>query len=132
MAAGAEVVSGFVYLASPYSHPDAAVRERRFVEVSKVASALMAAGDAVFCPIAHSHPIDTIAPLPQTTEFWMAQDLPILRCASRVVVLMLDGWQNSKGVAREIQAAEAVGIPVEFMAHEPAAARAPEDIIDDE
>lgn len=125
-------MTGFVYLASPYSHADPAVRERRFVEVSKVAAAMMAAGDAVFCPIAHSHPIDVITPLPQTTEFWMAQDLPILRCAARVVVLMLDGWQTSKGIAREVAAAESVGIPVEFKPAPDAAPRVPEEIIDDE
>ena len=128
-------MSSFVYLASPYTHPDPAIRERRFVEVCRVASDLMAAGSAVFCPIAHSHPIDTIAPLPQTTAFWMAQDLPILRCASRVVVLMLDGWRQSKGIAAEIAAAEAVGIPVEYMAHDGEVVKvrpALEEIHDDE
>lgn len=128
-------MTGFVYLASPYTHPDPAVRERRFVEVCKVAASLMARGAAVFCPIAHSHPIDLLAPLPQTTSFWMAQDLPLLRCASRMVVLMLDGWRQSKGIAAEIAAAEAVGIPIEYMAHDGevmAVRPLPEEIHDDE
>lgn len=129
-------MSGFVYLASPYSHPDPAVRERRFLEVCKVASTLMEAGDAIFCPIAHSHPIDTIAPLPQTTAFWMGQDLPLLRCARKVVVLMIEGWDKSKGIAAEIAAAEAVGIPIEYMRHDGTVTAPPtserEEIYDDE
>lgn len=123
------------YLASPYSHDDPAVRERRFQEVCRVAAQMMAAGEIVFCPIAHSHPIDVIGgSLPQTTEFWMGQDLPILRKCDRVKVLMLDGWQSSKGVAAEVKAAEAVGIPVEFIEHNVGAHRAQQEasFVDDE
>src|SRR5574343_1954935 len=105
------------YLASPYSHPDPAVRERRFEEVCRVASELMERGEAVFCPIAPSHAIHVRRALPETYEFWMAMDLPILQHCSKVKVLMLDGWQTSKGVTREIQAAQAMGIPVEFLPH---------------
>lgn len=106
------------YLASPYSHVDPTVRHRRFEEVCKVAAELMARGEPIFCPIAHSHPLALLTPsLPQTHEFWMSMDLPILRMCDRVKVLMLDGWQASKGVAHEIRAAEAVGIPVEFITH---------------
>ncbi len=105
------------YLASPYSHPDPTVRHRRFEEVCKVAAELMATGEVVFCPIAHSHPIDMLGNLPQTTEFWMSMDLPILRMCDRVKVLKLDGWDISKGLEREMDAARAVGIPVEYITH---------------
>lgn len=125
-------MTGLTYLASPYTHPDPAVRERRFVEACRAASALMAAGEPVFCPIAHSHPIDLHAPLPQTTAFWMSMDLPVLRRCDRMKVLMLDGWQNSAGIAAEVKAAEAMGIPVEFLAVEAPAPRAPEGLHDDE
>lgn len=105
----------FTYLASPYSHPDPAVRLRRFDEVCLVASRLMGAGEAIFCPIAHSHPIAEAEHLPQTTGFWMLQDIPILRHAARVKVLMLDGWEASKGIAAELKVAAALRIPVEYL-----------------
>mgnify|MGYP000004507069 FL=1 len=124
-------MTGLTYLASPYTNPDPQVRERRFVEAYRAASALMARGEAVFCPIAHSHPIDLYAPLPQTTEFWMAMDLPVLRRCDRMKVLMLDGWQNSKGIALEMKAAEAMGIPIEFIEAERRLPQ-PEDVHDDE
>ncbi len=107
------------YLASPYSHPDPAVRHRRFEEVCKVAAELMAAGEVVFCPIAHSHPIDLLGNLPQTTAFWMSMDLPLLRACDRVKVLKLDGWDISAGIRGEIEEARAVGIPVTYIAHAP-------------
>ena len=46
-----------IYLASPYSHPDAVVREQRFRDVCLAAARLIRAGQIVFSPIAHSHPI---------------------------------------------------------------------------
>lgn len=105
----------FTYLASPYTHVERSVRHDRFDTVCRVAARLMRAGEVVFSPIAHSHPIDLADPLPQTTQFWMDQDLPILRHAAKVKVLCLPGWQVSKGIAREIEVAIAAGIPVEYI-----------------
>lgn len=120
------------YLASPYSHADADVRQRRFEQVCAVASQLMERGEALFCPIAHSHSIHMRRALPETFEFWMAMDLPVLQHCSRVKVLMLDGWQASKGVAREVAAAEAMGIPVEFIEYHAPRAHQETSFVDDE
>ncbi|MCP4786572.1 MAG: DUF1937 family protein [Fuerstiella sp.] len=46
-----------IYLASPYSHSDANIREKRFRDVCRTAARLMRNGDVVFSPIAHGHPI---------------------------------------------------------------------------
>lgn len=108
-------MSGFVYLASPYTHQDPEVRAQRFDRVCREAGRMMAAGEAVFCPIAHSHPIELALPGIEGFDFWMRQDVPILRHASRMVVLMLDGWSESKGVAHEIDVAERLYIPLTFV-----------------
>lgn len=108
------------YLASPYSHPDDAVRQDRFELACVAAAKLMMAGEVVFSPIAHSHSIETLG-MPKLGgdipkyDFWMAQDLPILSLASKLVVLKLDGWKTSRGVWREITHAIENGIPVEYM-----------------
>jgi len=106
---------GFTYLASPYSHPDASVRLLRFHRVVREAAKLMAAGEAIFCPIAHSHPIDHALPAIEGHDFWMRQDIPILRHAAQVAVLMLEGWQASKGMARELQIADELYIPIRYI-----------------
>jgi hypothetical protein len=46
-----------IYLASPYSHPNPAVREQRFQAACQAAAALLRSGQAVFAPIVHSHPL---------------------------------------------------------------------------
>ncbi len=94
----------FIYLASPYRHPDAEVREKRFIRACIQAGLMMKAGLLVYSPIAHSHPIETIAygGVEQGIEFWMEQDLPMLKMCSMMQILMLDGWNESKGIRREV------------------------------
>lgn len=106
----------FIYLASPYSHADPAIREQRFVAACKAAAKLMLAGDVVLSPIAHSHSIETLGiGHVQSGGFWKTQDVPLLRHADKLVVLMLDGWQESKGIEWEIEMATALLMPVEYL-----------------
>lgn len=110
-------MTGLVYLASPYSHWDPAEKERRYREACRVAGRLMKAGERVFAPIAHSHPIEQAFEdgKPEGHAFWLGQDFAILRHASRLAVLRLEGWETSFGVTAEIDFARRCGIPVEFI-----------------
>lgn len=106
-----------VYLATPYSHPDPEVRERRFREVNRVAANLMRDGLHVFSPISHTHPIAVAGDLPKSWEFWQAYDRAVLSACRNVMVLMQDGWRESTGVQAEIEIAREMGLPVEFIEH---------------
>lgn len=108
-------MTGFLYLASPYSHASPAIREERFNAVCRATAKLMLEGRFVFSPIAHSHPVDLCMGSPQSGDFWKAQDVPILRHASELVVLKLAGWEESPGIAWEIDLARKMHIPVTYM-----------------
>lgn len=110
-------MSGYVYVASPYSHPDVSVRWWRYQRACEAAAKLMKAGMRVFAPIPHSHAIARFLDdrLVTDFDFWMAQDLPILRGASRLIVLRLEGWDQSRGVAEELRVAGEMGIPTEYI-----------------
>lgn len=106
----------FCYLASPYSHESKLVRMMRYTQVCHMAARMIRAGQVVFSPICHSHGIETIGmDEAKDAEFWMRQDLPMLRLASKLVVLMLPGWLKSAGIAIEIEEAKKAGIPVEYV-----------------
>jgi nucleoside 2-deoxyribosyltransferase len=105
------------YLASPYSHPDPAVREQRFRAACQAAVALLHAGRVVFSPIAHSHPLAQHG-LPGNWHFWERYDRAFLERCDEVVVLMLDGWQESVGVREEIRIARELRKPVRYLAPE--------------
>lgn len=104
------------YLAAPYTHADPAVLEARYVAANRACAALMRDGP-VFSPISHSHPVaDYMDPeLRLDHAFWQEQDTAILSHCSRVVVLKLNGWERSRGIAAELAFATRVGIPVEYM-----------------
>ena len=104
-----------VYLASPYSHPDPRVRQARFQAACRAAAALLSAGEIVFSPIAHSHPIAAHG-LPTDWEFWECADGELLRRCDELLVLMLPGWQESRGVQAEIAMARELGMPVRYLA----------------
>lgn len=109
----------FIYLASPYSvgKPDPRYLEWRVQEVRRAAAKLMSGGHTVFSPIAHCHEISNhmAEALRFNHDFWMNQDLAILRHCEKLVILMLPMWEKSEGIAREIAAAKSMNIPVETM-----------------
>lgn len=104
-----------IYLASPYSHSEAVVREERFRAACRATARLIAAGHVVFSPIVHGHPLVHHG-LPTDWSFWERFDRDHLVRCDEVVVLTLDGWRESVGVAAEIRIAEELGKPVRYLA----------------
>lgn len=107
-----------VYLACPYSfngRDDARAREARFQIVTKVAARLMSEGRSVFSPITHGHPMNMFG-VTVGWDTWAAIDEAILtQCCKEMIVLTLDGWQESRGIAAEIEIAKEAGIPITYM-----------------
>jgi hypothetical protein len=89
--------------------------ERRYKTVTRLAWKLMNYGYTVFSPITHSHPLEGVVGERRGHEFWMNQDLPYLtrNWAGLVVLVKAGGWRQSRGVTRELEVADAKGIPVE-------------------
>lgn len=103
-----------IYLASPYTHPDPAVREARFRRACIAAGEMLCAGHIVYSPIAHTHPIAQILELPSHWEFWERYDREMIKLADTFAVLKIDGWRESKGVQAEIRIALKMGIRIEY------------------
>lgn len=103
-----------IYLCSAYTHSDPAVVEQRFEAACRATAALIRQGKIVLSPIVHSHPLCRFG-LPGDWGFWQRQDITYLQACDEVVVLKLDGWQQSRGVQAEIAMARALGKPVSFI-----------------
>jgi hypothetical protein len=101
-----------IYLASPYSHPDPAVTQTRYVAVCKAAAKLMEKGHHVFSPIAHSFAIATAGGLHKGWEFWKKIDFEWIRMCGTVWVLCLPGWEESVGIEAELQYAKTMMLPI--------------------
>ena len=93
-----------VYLASPYSHPDPAVREWRYQQAIRATAYLIRRGLVPFSPIVHSHPMACLGgDLAGDWSFWRRQDEMFMDACGAIVVLMLPGWRESAGVKAEIE-----------------------------
>ena len=101
-----------IYLAFPYSHPDAEVRQNRFSDCLLMADMLMTrTGFPVFAPIVYGHPFVELK-RPGDFETWRSLNLTMLaQWASVLIVGTAEGWMESRGVAAEIEAAIDHGKP---------------------
>jgi hypothetical protein len=104
-----------IYLASPYSDPNALVRWRRFISACAAAGDLIRKGNVVYSPIAHSHPIATECRLPTQYSYWGNTVRPFMAMCDRVVVLKLPGWDGSVGIKEELKIAKELGKEIGYM-----------------
>ena len=93
-----------IYLASPYSHPDAIVRQARFDAACQATADLIRAGLPVVAPVVMGHPLVRYG-LSGDWSFWQPLAKECLRRCDKLVVLQIDGWRESEGVQAEIQLA---------------------------
>jgi hypothetical protein len=107
-----------IYLATPYTHLDPNYVERRFVMACEIAGELMKMGYIVFCPIAHTHPIAVANPdMPRfDPDYWIEFDRFFLAaCDIMVIADIMDGWKESRGIAKEIVIAKDLGKEVRMV-----------------
>lgn len=102
------------YLAIPYTHPDAKVREARFELVNKIASKLMQQGRFIFSPISHSHPI-ALHGLPKGWDYWEKYDHVFLTLSDKLIIIMAEGWEDSVGIKKEMELMKQMNKPIEFI-----------------
>ena len=104
-----------IYIASPYTHPQPAVVEYRVAEVMRFCAWLFAEhGLNPYSPIAHWHGICTAHILPSDAATWANCNRSTLRRCDAMHVLQLPGWQESAGVAMELEWARVIGLPVTY------------------
>jgi hypothetical protein len=75
----------------------------------------MKAGDVVFSPIVHCHEVAAKFNMPTNFDFWQRYCLNMLEQADVLDVLMIPGWEISKGVTAEIEYAMNIGIDVRYI-----------------
>src|SRR5436305_531603 len=104
-----------VYLASPFSNPDPAIRRERYDRVSELTVALLKTGRNCFSPIAFSFHLAEQFDLCGSWAFWEKLDIDFLDRCDELWVYMLAGWEISVGLNQEVEHAEKTGKPITFV-----------------
>ena len=105
----------YLYLGSPYTHPDPFIMEERYLRALRVLHGMLLRQEWAYSPIVHCHELAKIGGLPRDAKFWEAYDFAMLAGASKFLVLRIEGWEASKGLAAEKAEAERLGIKVEYL-----------------
>ena len=92
----------FIYIASPYSDPDPAVREKRYLAACYYTVKLLSARKFPYSPIVSNHHLALEFGLNYTANDWMAYNFAMLSSAKELHVLTIEGWDKSVGLTAEV------------------------------
>ncbi len=106
-----------IYLASPYSDNNMHTRNLRFRAALRAAASLMDRGDLVISPIVYGHIAEQKMEQQWPYQYWMDWSKNMLSHCTRLYVLTIPGWRDSKGVEVEVKLAVELSKPVVGYAH---------------
>ena len=97
----------FAYVLSPYTHHDEAEMNYRAHLTAFGIAVLMEKDEfkdyIFFSPVVHYHQVAIRSLiLPRDVGFWWNINLPFMKLATHAVVFQIPGWENSKGIAKEL------------------------------
>lgn len=105
-----------IYLAGPYSHKSARVRNQREKTLGRVAATLVLQGYCVFSPITHSAPLVRLnKELDGSYKVWKDTDHQFIQILDEIMLVALPGVTNSVGVKDEMEFAVEIGKPVHII-----------------
>jgi hypothetical protein len=100
------------YLASPYSHPSLFVQVMRYEIINYVAADLINDGYMLIEPIASCADKSNKYKLPGGYTYWQHRDRKLIERCDGVIVVKMEGWEESTGVNDELAYAGELGLPV--------------------
>lgn len=104
-----------VYLATPYSKYPKGI-DQAYIDAANLAARLLRLGVKVYSPITHTHPIAIHGGLnPLDHEIWLPFNRSIMKKSDALLVVKMDSWQDSYGIAEEIKAFTADCKPIMYL-----------------
>ena len=109
----------YIYLASPYTSYQSNARDNareengRYKQIVEITALLIRRNYLVYSPIVHTHPIyKTGLVTGGAWDSWSDFDCATISHMDCLCVVEMDGWQDSRGMAAEVDFAKAMGIPI--------------------
>jgi hypothetical protein len=106
---------GLTFLSMPYTDDSKEVVQERFEKSLKVSAHLMLHDVHLLSPIGFGHPIVISHPVPGDWSYWNNYCMKLILCSNQLIVFMLDGWKESKGVQAELSFARSIKLPIYFI-----------------
>lgn len=106
-----------IYVASPYTHKLACVRQQRYEEIADITARISLAnpGRIFYSPIVHCHPLDVAQPGRFTYKYWIDHCQHMLERSEQIWVACMHGWGLSSGIRGEVEYGELSAMPVLYV-----------------
>lgn len=104
-----------IYLACPYTHEDPKISHLRYVVSVHVAGHLFKQGLMVFAASMHNAFIGTMTGLGDKFSTWQPFNHTMIEHVDKLMVLTMEGWEQSQGVQDQIEYAKKLNKPVEMI-----------------
>lgn len=98
-----------VYTSNPLGY------EAAYLQAASTLGRLLKKGHRVFCPIAHCHTASAITGIPQEFDWWMDYDEGWIDKCDILTVVMMENWEESRGITHEIEYARGKGMPIRYI-----------------
>lgn len=104
------------YLATPYGHAKAEIRDERERIAKLLVADLVSRGMHVFCPIAYGSILKAKSEVQEWThDNWIAFDLQFLAKCDILLIAKMHDWHKSRGIQQERNFAAKAGIPTMWL-----------------
>lgn len=109
-----------IYLAGPYSNKSKYIMARRRKAFAEVVAHYMEYAENVclYSPILHNAEVAHLFNLPHNFNFWAQRDFFMIKKSTALWVLTIEGWQDSYGLAQEIEYAESINREILYVRKE--------------
>ncbi|MBI2790930.1 MAG: DUF1937 family protein [Gammaproteobacteria bacterium] len=104
-----------IYLACPYSHPDSRMVQLRYAVSAQVACQLVKEGLMIFAASMHNALLATMAGISDQFADWKEYNHLMIERSDKLMVITMEGWEQSKGVQDQIQYAKSLNKPIEMI-----------------
>ena len=101
-----------IYLASPYSHPLAQTRQWRFLKAQQFVWVHLQMGRTLISPIVYGHQFAEMYGAEYAAGAWSVFNFDLFSHCDELWILRLPGWEQSEGIAMEIEWAKNMGLPI--------------------
>lgn len=109
------IQKSLVYIGLPYSSNNASIIEERIKHFCNVDSFLNENGILTVSPILKHLLFEKGSSLPTDWNFWKEYSYNLLSRSDVLLILKLDGWENSSGVTAEIEFGKERNIPIHYL-----------------
>ena len=97
------------------SFQDTLTRQHRYEYTMKRVAQMLKKGVFVYSPIVYTHEISCKYTLPTEYEFWEKSCRHSIDICDSLVVLKMQGWEDSIGITDEIKYAKEVGKEITYL-----------------